>query len=85
MQKLRNSIKPNIHECKFCGEHYCEHDSLDMQSVQEMLTVQTPTQPNIVLQTPQENRKLIEQQQQQYQLYQQQPNFDDTLKFELQH
>lgn len=62
-----------------------------MQSVQEMLTVQTPTQPNIVLQTPQENRKLIEQQQQQqqqqlqYQLYQQQPNYDDTLKFELQH
>lgn len=58
-----------------------------MQSVQEMLTVQTPTQPNIVLQTPQENRKLIEQQQQQQlqQQYQQQHHFDDTLKFELQH
>lgn len=72
-QKLRNAIKPNIHECKFCGEHYCEHDSLDMQSVQEMLTMQTP-QPNIVLQTPQSNQKSMQQQQ----------NFDDTMKYELQ-
>jgi solute carrier family 6 (neurotransmitter transporter, taurine) member 6 len=25
-QKIRNTIKPNIYECKICNEHHCEHD-----------------------------------------------------------
>lgn len=59
MQKIRSAIQPNIYECKFCGEHHCDqHDSADMQSVQEMLTMYPQqTQPSIVLQAPPPNRK----------------------------
>ncbi|XP_055315143.1 sodium- and chloride-dependent GABA transporter ine isoform X3 [Sitodiplosis mosellana] len=58
-QKIRSAIQPNIYECKFCGEHHCDqHDSPDMQSVQEMLTMYPQqTQPSIVLQAPPPNRK----------------------------
>lgn len=53
LQKIRNSIQPNIYECKICGEHYCEHDLSEMQNVQEMLALYPQqAQPNIISQTP---------------------------------
>ncbi|XP_031620588.1 sodium- and chloride-dependent GABA transporter ine isoform X2 [Contarinia nasturtii] len=57
-KKIRSALQPNIYECKFCGEHHCEHDSPDMQSVQEMLTMIPPhSQPTIILQAPPSDRK----------------------------
>lgn len=48
-QKFKNSIRPNIYECKICGEHHCEHDTPDFQSVQEMQAIYQPKN-NIVIQ-----------------------------------
>lgn len=56
LQKLRNSIRPDIYECKICGEHHCEHDTPDFHSVQEMQTIyqQMPitTANTVILQQP---------------------------------
>ena len=54
MQKLKNSIQPNIYECKICGEHHCEHDFPDEQDdfVQEMTPIMAIPPPHIVLQPP---------------------------------
>jgi len=52
-QKLRNTTQPNIYECKICGEHHCEHDFPEDQSVQEMSPIIPIVRPqNIVLQPP---------------------------------
>ncbi|XP_059614816.1 sodium- and chloride-dependent GABA transporter ine isoform X1 [Phlebotomus argentipes] len=39
LQKLRNSIKPNIYECRICGEHHCEHDFPEDQAVAELTPI----------------------------------------------
>ncbi|XP_036226158.2 sodium- and chloride-dependent GABA transporter ine isoform X2 [Bactrocera oleae] len=26
MERLKNTLRPNIYECRICGEHHCEHD-----------------------------------------------------------
>lgn len=53
LQKLRNATLPNIYECKICGEHHCEHDFPEDQSVQEMSPIIPIVRPqNIVLQSP---------------------------------
>lgn len=61
LQKLKNSIKPDIYECKICGEHNCEHDLYDIEeSIQEMQTIspqQVPTK--ITLQQPPQGRPLL--------------------------
>lgn len=51
MQKLKNSVKPNIYECKICGEHHCEHEFPEEQSVQEMTPIMHQP-PVIILQAP---------------------------------
>lgn len=61
LQKFKNSIKPDIYECKICGEHNCEHDLYDIEeSIQEMQTIspqQVPTK--ITLQQPPQGRPLL--------------------------
>lgn len=52
-QRFRNAIQPDIYECRICGEHHCEHDTLDYDDFQELQTIlpQTTT-PTITLQAP---------------------------------
>ncbi|XP_037052346.1 sodium- and chloride-dependent GABA transporter ine isoform X1 [Bradysia coprophila] len=53
LEKLKNTTQPNIYECKICGEHHCEHDFPEDQSVQEMAPIMPIVRPqNIVLQPP---------------------------------
>lgn len=51
-QKLKHTTQPNIYECKICGEHHCEHDFPEDQSVQEMSPIMPIVPHNIVLQPP---------------------------------
>jgi hypothetical protein len=64
-QKLKNSVKPNIYECKICHEHHCEHDfpEEDDQMLQEMETVysQSPAQAALMLRPPPQPRRLTAQ------------------------
>lgn len=42
LQKLKSTIKPNIYECRICGEHHCEHEFPDDLSIlQEMTPIMT--------------------------------------------
>lgn len=56
LQKIRNSIKSDIYECKICGEHHCEHDTPDFESIQEMHTILSQNSPAIILQSPPQGR-----------------------------
>jgi hypothetical protein len=64
-QKLKNSVKPNIYECKICHEHHCEHDfpEEDDHMLQEMETVysQSPAQAALSLRPPPQPRRLTAQ------------------------
>lgn len=42
-EKYLSAIKPNIYECKICGEHHCEHDYPEQELY--MLTHDLPTYP----------------------------------------
>ncbi|XP_030382880.1 sodium- and chloride-dependent GABA transporter ine isoform X2 [Scaptodrosophila lebanonensis] len=35
-ERVKNALRPNIYECKICGEHHCEHDYHEQE--QYMLT-----------------------------------------------
>lgn len=48
-QKVRNTLKPNIYECKICNEHHCEHD-FPSDSLQELSPMFSTTP--IILQPP---------------------------------
>ncbi|XP_034669550.1 sodium- and chloride-dependent GABA transporter ine isoform X1 [Drosophila subobscura] len=44
--RIRNTLRPNIYECKICGEHHCEHDYPEQEQymlAQELATVYKPT------------------------------------------
>lgn len=61
-EKYLSAIKPNIYECKICGEHHCEHDypeqelymlTHDLPSYpQEKVYLKQPQEKNIALQNP---------------------------------
>ncbi|XP_055916216.1 sodium- and chloride-dependent GABA transporter ine isoform X2 [Eupeodes corollae] len=62
-EKFQSSIKPNIYECKICGEHHCEHDypeqelymlthDLPVYQQQEKVYLKTPPEKNAHLQNP---------------------------------
>jgi hypothetical protein len=63
---LKNTIKPNIYECKICHEHHCEHDFPEEQEhmLQEMETVysQSPAQAALLLRPPPQQRRPTAQQ-----------------------
>lgn len=51
---MKNSIKPDIYECKICGEHHCEHDTTEFHSAQEMQAIYQPKN-NVVIQPMQQS------------------------------
>jgi len=51
LQRIRNTLRPNIYECKICGEHHCEHDFPEQEQfmlAQEMATVYKPTNHHLL-------------------------------------
>lgn len=48
MQKLKNTIKPHIYECKICGEHHCDHEY--PENIEELAPIFQ--NPPIILQSP---------------------------------
>uniref|UniRef100_A0A182QL93 Transporter n=1 Tax=Anopheles farauti TaxID=69004 RepID=A0A182QL93_9DIPT len=65
-QKLLNTLKPNIYECKICGEHHCDHDFPDEELGPEMAIVESTSGAPLILQPPSPGH-YSQQQQQQYQ------------------
>lgn len=51
LKKLKNSIQPNIYECKICGEHHCEHDFPEEDHQQELTPI-IQQGPPVILHTP---------------------------------
>ncbi|XP_026834628.1 sodium- and chloride-dependent GABA transporter ine isoform X1 [Drosophila erecta] len=50
-ERIRNTLRPNIYECKICGEHHCEHDFPEQEQfmlTQELATVYKPTNPHLL-------------------------------------
>lgn len=45
-ERVRNTLRPNIYECRICGEHHCEHDFPEQEQymlAQESMGVYKPT------------------------------------------
>ncbi|XP_035905556.1 sodium- and chloride-dependent GABA transporter ine isoform X1 [Anopheles stephensi] len=72
-QKLLNTLKPNIYECKICGEHHCDHDFPDEELGPEMAIVESTSGAPLILQPPPPGHLHYTQQHQQQQQQQQQP------------
>ncbi|XP_055859034.1 sodium- and chloride-dependent GABA transporter ine isoform X2 [Episyrphus balteatus] len=55
-EKFLSAIKPNIYECKICGEHHCEHDYPEQELY--MLTHDLPVYPQekVYLKQPPEKK-----------------------------
>ncbi|CRL04725.1 CLUMA_CG017785, isoform A [Clunio marinus] len=53
-ERIKNTGKPNIYECKICKEHHCEHDFPEDVSNDEQMF----RSPSIVLQPPPSKRSL---------------------------
>ncbi|XP_049537676.1 sodium- and chloride-dependent GABA transporter ine isoform X1 [Anopheles darlingi] len=51
-QKLLNTLKPNIYECKICGEHHCDHDFPEEEMGPEMAIVESTSGVPLILQAP---------------------------------
>ncbi|XP_055595461.1 sodium- and chloride-dependent GABA transporter ine isoform X2 [Uranotaenia lowii] len=51
-QKIMNTLKPNLYECKICGEHHCDHDFPDEDYGQEMALVDSTSGAPLILQAP---------------------------------
>ncbi|XP_058822979.1 sodium- and chloride-dependent GABA transporter ine isoform X2 [Topomyia yanbarensis] len=51
-QRIMNTLKPNLYECKICGEHHCDHDFPDDTYGQEMALVDSTSGAPLILQTP---------------------------------
>ncbi|XP_017152265.1 sodium- and chloride-dependent GABA transporter ine isoform X1 [Drosophila miranda] len=50
--RIKNTLRPNIYECKICGEHHCEHDYPEQEQymlAQELATVYRPTTSHLHL------------------------------------
>lgn len=48
MQRFKIALRPNIYECKICGEHHCEHDYPEQEQYmlsQELSGIYKPTTP----------------------------------------
>lgn len=58
-QKFKNSIQPNIYECKICGEHHCEHDFPDEHSIQEMTPIIQASPVPIIMRSPPQQRAFL--------------------------
>ncbi|XP_050076944.1 sodium- and chloride-dependent GABA transporter ine [Anopheles maculipalpis] len=67
-QKLLNTLKPNIYECKICGEHHCDHDFPDEDLGPEMAIVESTSGAPLILQPPPPGHMNYTQQHQQQQL-----------------
>ncbi|XP_058123951.1 sodium- and chloride-dependent GABA transporter ine [Anopheles ziemanni] len=51
-EKLLNTLKPNIYECKICGEHHCDHDFPDEDMGPEMAILESTSGAPLILQAP---------------------------------
>ncbi|XP_053677581.1 sodium- and chloride-dependent GABA transporter ine [Anopheles nili] len=51
-QKLLNTLKPNIYECKICGEHHCDHDFPDEDLGPETTIIESTSVAPLILQPP---------------------------------
>ncbi|XP_050085310.1 sodium- and chloride-dependent GABA transporter ine isoform X1 [Anopheles aquasalis] len=51
-EKLLNTLKPNIYECKICGEHHCDHDFPEEEMGPEMAIVESTSGVPLILQAP---------------------------------
>lgn len=57
-----NTLKPNLYECKICGEHHCDHDFPDDGFGQDMTLVDSTSGVPLILQTPPlANQTIMEQ------------------------
>ncbi|XP_017486094.1 PREDICTED: sodium- and chloride-dependent GABA transporter ine [Rhagoletis zephyria] len=48
MERLKNTLRPNIYECRICGEHHCEHDFPEQEQymlAQELSGIYKPKDP----------------------------------------
>lgn len=49
LQKLRNSLTPDLYECDKCGQHFCEHiEKMDEYEDEPMLVLKTTDTNNCV-------------------------------------
>ncbi|XP_052899345.1 sodium- and chloride-dependent GABA transporter ine [Anopheles moucheti] len=71
-QKLLNTLKPNIYECKICGEHHCDHDFPEEEMGPEMAIVESTSGAPLILQPPPPGHMQYTQQQQLHHHQQQQ-------------
>lgn len=51
-QKIMNTLKPNLYECKICGEHHCDHDFPEDEYGREMALVDSTSGAPLILQAP---------------------------------
>ncbi|XP_052869003.1 sodium- and chloride-dependent GABA transporter ine [Anopheles cruzii] len=51
-EKLLNTLKPNIYECKICGEHHCDHDFPEDEMGPEMAIIESTSGVPLILQQP---------------------------------
>uniref|UniRef100_A0A182J770 Transporter n=1 Tax=Anopheles atroparvus TaxID=41427 RepID=A0A182J770_ANOAO len=51
-EKLLNTLRPNIYECKICGEHHCDHDFPDEDMGPEMAILESTSGAPLILQPP---------------------------------
>uniref|UniRef100_A0A336N1U1 CSON011724 protein n=1 Tax=Culicoides sonorensis TaxID=179676 RepID=A0A336N1U1_CULSO len=51
VEKLKNSLIPNIYECKICGEHHCEHieEGLLPQELSPMMPGSPESPPPVII------------------------------------
>ncbi|XP_040163592.1 sodium- and chloride-dependent GABA transporter ine isoform X1 [Anopheles arabiensis] len=76
-EKLLNTLKPNIYECKICGEHHCDHDFPDEELGPEMTIVESTSGAPLILQPPPPGHLQYTQLQQQQQHQQQHQQSQD--------
>ncbi|XP_062548350.1 sodium- and chloride-dependent GABA transporter ine isoform X2 [Armigeres subalbatus] len=51
-QKFMNTLKPNLYECKVCGEHHCDHEFPEEEYGREMALVDSTSGAPLILQAP---------------------------------
>ncbi|XP_041776300.1 sodium- and chloride-dependent GABA transporter ine isoform X1 [Anopheles merus] len=78
-EKLLNTLKPNIYECKICGEHHCDHDFPDEELGPEMTIVESTSGAPLILQPPPPGHLQYTQLQQQQQHQQQHQQSQEEL------
>ncbi|XP_021703064.1 sodium- and chloride-dependent GABA transporter ine isoform X1 [Aedes aegypti] len=58
-QKIMNTLKPNLYECKICGEHHCDHDFPEDEYGREMALVDSTSGAPLILQAPPPGNPLV--------------------------